>query len=137
MAERGNTDNLRAAAQRKHQEAVERAEQALRALIRNNEPITFRAVTRLADCSPNFLYRTPALRDRITQLRARPRRPAANEMPAAHAHASSNVVRELAGQLADEKRRRREGVAALEAALATAHGELLELRRRAASPRGL
>jgi hypothetical protein len=45
----------------------------------------------------------------------------------------SNVVRELAAQLADEKCRRREEVAALEAALAAAHGELLELRRRASA----
>jgi ribosomal protein L29 len=34
--------------------------------------------------------------------------------------------------LADEKRRRREEVAALEAALAAAHGELLALRRQLA-----
>jgi hypothetical protein len=40
------------------------------------------------------------------------------------------VVRELAAQLADEKRRRRDEVAALETALAAAHGELLELRRQ-------
>lgn len=131
MGKRGNPDNLRAAARRKHQAAVERAEQALRALIRNNEPITFRAVARLADCSPNFLYSTPALRDRITQLRAQPRRPIASAPPAAIAQ-SSNVIRELAGQIADEKRRRRDEVAALEAALAAAQGELLELRRRVA-----
>jgi hypothetical protein len=42
--------------------------------------------------------------------------------------ATSNVARELAAQLADEKRRRREEVAALQAALAAAHGELLALR---------
>jgi hypothetical protein len=34
------------------------------------------------------------------------------------------------GQLADEKRRGRDEVAALEAALAAAHGELLPLRRQ-------
>jgi hypothetical protein len=133
MARRGNPDNLRAAAQRKHQAAVKHAEQALNALIRNSEPINFRAVARLADCSPNFLYRTPELRERITHLRDRPLRPATTSPPALSADRSSNVVRELAAQLADEKRRRREEVAALETALAAAHGELLELRRRVAS----
>jgi hypothetical protein len=41
-----------------------------------------------------------------------------------------SVVRELAAQIADEQRRRREEVATLEAALAAAQGELLELRRQ-------
>jgi len=50
----------------------------------------------------------------------------------AGAGSTSDVVRELAAQLADEKRRRREEVAALQAALAAAHGELLALRRQLA-----
>jgi hypothetical protein len=45
---------------------------------------------------------------------------------------ASGVVRELAAHLADEKRWRREEVAALEAALAAAHGGLLQLRRLSA-----
>jgi hypothetical protein len=123
-----------APAQRKHHAAVERAEQALRAHIRSNKPITFRAVARLADCSADFLERTPALRARIEQHRSQRRR-AANPAPAADS--PSAVIRELAAQLDDEKRRRRDEVAELEAALAAAHGELLELRRRFAvhSPR--
>jgi transglutaminase-like putative cysteine protease len=129
MARRGNPDNLRAAAQRKHQAAVARAERALHALVRSGEPVSFRGVARLADCSPDFLYRTPQLRDRIEQLRAQPRCAAAPEPPSS---STSAVVRELAAQLADEKRGRREEVAALEAALAMAHGELLALRRQLA-----
>jgi hypothetical protein len=127
MARRGNPDNLRAAAERKHDEAVARAEQALHALVRAGEPVNFRAVARLAACSPDFLYRTPRLRDRIEQLRVQPRRAPAPEPSVA---STSSVVRELAARLADEKRRRREEVAALEVALAAAHGELLQLRRR-------
>jgi hypothetical protein len=133
MARRGNPDNLRAAAQRKHQAAVARAERALHALVRSGDPVSFRGVARLAECSPDFLYRTPRLRGRIEQLRAQPRRAAAPEPPPS---TTSGVVRELAAQLADEKRRRRDEVAALEAALAAAHGELLELRRQlSTSPR--
>jgi hypothetical protein len=74
MTELGNTDNLRAAAQRKHHDAVDRGQQAIRALVRDGEPVNFRAVARLADCSPDFLYRTPGLRTRIEQLRSEPRR---------------------------------------------------------------
>lgn len=130
MTERGNPDNLRAAAQRKHQDAVDRAEHALRALVRDGDPITFRAVARLADCSPDFLYRTPGLRARIEQLRSHPRRAGAPANPVAPVESPSMVIRELAAQLADEKRRHRDEVAELETALAAAHGELLELRRR-------
>lgn len=128
----GNPDNLRAAAKRKHAEAVARAEKAINALVRDGVPVNFRAVARLADCSPDFLYRTPALRQRIEHLRAstpRERTPP----PVGDQKTSNGVVRELAAQLAEEKRRRREEVTGLEAALAAAHGELLELRRRAAA----
>jgi hypothetical protein len=136
MAERGNPGNLRAAAQRKHDDAVARAERALRALVRDGEPVNFRAVARLADCSPDFLYRTPVLRARIQQLRAQPRRVVepAGLIPAAPS--TSAVIRELAAQLADEKRHHRDEVAELQAALAAAHGELLQLRRHVARPAG-
>ena len=133
---RGNADNLRAAAERKHAEAVGRAKKAINALLREGAPINFRAVARVADCSPDFLYRTPALRERVEDLRAAPARRRAAP-PAELERSPSNVLRELAAQLADEKRRRREEVAALEAALAAAHGQLLELRRRASSHRSV
>jgi hypothetical protein len=54
-------------------------------------------------------------------------------MAAARAHVetgSSNVVRALTAQLADLRRRHREEVDELRAALAAAHGENLELRRK-------
>lgn len=129
MAERGNPDNLRAAARRKHQDAMDRAQRAIHALVRDGEAINFRTVARLADCSPDFLYRTPTLRTQIQQLRSQARRSMAIASPAV-AESSSGVVRELAAQLADEKRRHREEVAELQAALAAAHGELLQLRRQ-------
>lgn len=92
MTERGNPDNLRAAARRKHEHAVNRAEQAIRALVRAQDPVSFRAVARLAECSPDFLYRTPQLRSRIEALRAEPRRTAP---PPPSADSTSGVVREL------------------------------------------
>lgn len=129
MTERA-TENLRAAAQRKHEHAVARAQRALHALVRDGEPVNFRAVARLADCSPDFLYRTPVLRERIQQLRARARRVNEPADPGSPPASTSAVIRELAAQLADEKRRHREDIDQLQAALAAAHGELLQLRRR-------
>jgi hypothetical protein len=126
---RGNPDNLRSAAQRKHADAVQRADRAINALVRDEGAVNFRAVARLADCSPDFLYRTLELRARIERLRRQPRRAERVTTPTASSACTSSVIRELAAQLADEKRRRREELAALQHALAAAQGELLELRR--------
>ncbi len=135
MTERGNPDNLRAAAQRKHHDAVDRAERALNALVRDGEPVNFRAVARLAGCSPDFLYRTSPLRARIEQVRSQPRHAAAAPTPTPPSGSPSMVIRELGARLIEAKRRHREEVAELEAALAAAHGELLQLRRRYADGR--
>jgi Family of unknown function (DUF6262) len=71
---RGNPENLRAAAQRKSQSTAKRAETALRTMIKNGEPITFRGVARTAGCSIDFLYRNAELRRRIEHLRAQQQR---------------------------------------------------------------
>ena len=39
----------------------------MNALVRDGEPVNFRAVARRADCSPDFLYRATDLRARIEQ----------------------------------------------------------------------
>jgi Family of unknown function (DUF6262) len=128
---RGNADNLRAAAQRKHHAATQRAETALNAMIANGEPITFRALAKTAGVSIDFLYRS-SLRARVEQLRAEqqrtpraPREPEVTQPPS-----QSNVVRALAAQLTELKRHHRAELARLEAALAASQGENLELRRR-------
>jgi hypothetical protein len=126
---RGNPDNLRAAAQRKSQATVNRAETALRAMIKNGEPITFRGVARTAGCSIDFLYGNQELRRRIEHLRSQQQSkpsPPSTTAP----NADSNVIRTLTAQLADMRRRHREEVDELRAALAAAHGENLELRRK-------
>lgn len=128
---RGNPDNLRRAAQAKSAATTERAEQALRGMLKRGEPITFRGLAAAAGVSLDFLYRSQRLRPRVEQLRAQQRRtpaaqPAAADVPAG----DSSVVRTLSAQLAEVKRRHRDEVAGLRAALAAAHGENLELRRR-------
>ena len=129
---RGNPDNLRAAAIRKSEHATERAEIALRALIKRGDPITFRGVATEAGCSPDFLYNSPTLRPRIEHLRAQQqatpptrRRPVATDGPA-----TSNVVRALSAQLTALKKQHHDELAALNTALSAAHGELLQLRRQ-------
>jgi hypothetical protein len=128
---RGNADNLRAAAQRKRHAATQRAETALNALIANDQPITFRGLAKTAGVSIDFLYRSPP-RARVEQLRAEQQRtpPAPREPEVQQPPSQSNIVRALTGQLAELKRHHRAELARLEAALAAAQGENLELRRR-------
>lgn len=126
---RGNPENLRAAAQRKSQATIKRAETALRQMTKNGEQITFRGVARTAQCSIDFLYDNQSLRPRIEHLRSQQQtQPAA---PRADVETDNgNVIRALTAQLAELRRRHHHEIAELRAALATAHGENLELRRK-------
>jgi hypothetical protein len=135
---RGNPENLRAAAARKRELATQRAEAALRALVKRGEPISFRGVATEAGCSPDFLYNSPVLRPRIEHLRGQQQAaPARRARPApVDGAATSNVVRALSAQLAELKKHHQAEVARLNDALSAAHGELLALRRQlAAAPR--
>ena len=130
---RGNPENLRAAAQRKHQAATERAQTALNALERGGEAITFRGLAKRAGVSIDFLYRSP-MRARVEQMRAEQQQtPPAHVQPYPELDESpsqSNVVRALTAQINELKRRHRSETEQLQAALAAAHGENLELRRQ-------
>jgi hypothetical protein len=129
---RGNPENLRAAARRKSQATIKRAETALRTIIKDGQPITFRGVARTADCSIDFLYGNAELRRRIEHLRSQQQaRPA--PAPTNGSSAGSNVIRALTAQLAELRRRHREEIDELRAALAAAHGENLQLRRQLGS----
>jgi hypothetical protein len=129
--QRGNPDNLRAAAHRKREAATQRAETALDALAASGEPITFRGLAKKAGVSIDFLYRSP-LRARVEQLRACQQHtpPAPSDTDPGQPASQSNVVRALTAQLAELKRHHRAELARLETALAAAQGENLELRRR-------
>ena len=126
---RGNPDNLRQAAARKSAAAQTRAEQGLRDMIRRNEAITFRGLAQTAGVSLDFLYRHTPIRQRVEHLRAQQQNtptPAASTVDA-----PSSVVRTLTAQLAALKQQHRDEVHYLRQALETAHGEILDLRRRA------
>lgn len=129
---RGNPDNLRAAAQRKRAEATARAEAALGELVKRREPVTFRGLARAAGVSVDFLYRSP-LRAKIEAARATTPAAAAGVDAEQVTATDSQVVRTLAAQMRELKRRHREEVTELRAALAAAHGENLQLRRRLGS----
>ncbi len=133
----GNTANLKAAAARRHQRTVTRAEAGLQELTRSGQQITFRGVARAAGVSLEFLYNHPQLRSRIEHLRAQQQTTAAPGRPAADPSAAgqaSSVVRTLTAELTAARARHHAEVEQLRQALAAAHGENLLLRRRLGHP---
>lgn len=127
---RGNPANLRKAASAKSAAARSRAETGLRQMRRRGDPITFRGLAQTAGVSLDFLYRTPAIRAQVEQLRARQQATPAPRTPASSPDQPSSVIRTLTAQLTELKRRHREEISVLKQALEAAHGENLELRRR-------
>jgi hypothetical protein len=127
----GNPANLHKAAAARTAAAAARAEAALDRLVRAGQPVTFRGLAAAASVSLDFLYRNPAIRQRVEHLRTQQQAlPAPAGHPATRAEQPGNVVAALAGELAQLKRRHREQVAELQRALQAAHGENLMLRRR-------
>lgn len=119
---------LAAAAKAKSQNKTRDAEQAIRCLVKRGEPITFQAVQREAGVSHAFLYNHPELRQRIENLRSRPR-PCTTE---AHTDSDSTLVITLTRQIAEMKKQHHQQLQALRDALERAHGENLDLRRELA-----
>jgi hypothetical protein len=120
---------LAAAAKAKSQNKTRDAELAIRRLVKRGEPITFQAVQREAGVSHAFLYNHPELRQRIENLRSRPRPSTINEAPT---DSDSTLVITLTRQIADLKKQHHQQVQALRDALQRAHGENLDLRRELA-----
>jgi hypothetical protein len=76
MTRADNTRYLAQAAARRHQAALAKASQAIERLDRTSQPVTFSAVAAAAGVSRAWLYRDPAIRDLISQLRTEPAPPA-------------------------------------------------------------
>ena len=117
---------LNAAAKAKSRTKTAAAEQAIRALIKRGEPITFQAICREAGVSQAFLYKHPDLRSRIEQLRDQAQPP--TRVPRQPTNTDA-VVFTLTSQIDQLKKQQRQEVQALRAALEQAHGENLNLRR--------
>jgi hypothetical protein len=127
----GNLANLQKAAAARTATATARAEAALDRMQRTGQPVTFRGLAAAASVSLDFLYRTPAIRQRVEQLRAQQQPPTdPAQSPGIRPDQPSSIVAALTGELTQLKRRHREQVAELQRALQAAHGENLMLRRR-------
>src|SRR5712691_3035533 len=124
-AEQDRIATLRQAAAAKRDAAVARAEAGIRALAKTGQPITFRAVAAAGGVSVDFLYRHPELRARIGRLRGHKPAPAGHAAPDRPGDRASSVVATLTARLTELRRE----LAETKAQLATAHGELLALRR--------
>jgi hypothetical protein len=119
---------LTAAAKAKSQAKTSAAEQAIRALVKRGEPVTFQAVSREAGVSHAFLYTHRDLRARIEHLRGQNR---ADPVPRQRTGTDA-VVLALTAQIDQLKKQYRQEIQALRAALEQAHGENLDLRRELA-----
>jgi len=117
---------LTAAAKSRSESKTKAAEQAIRALVKRGEPITFQAVGREAGVSHAFLYNHPDLRSRIEHLRAQARPTPAHPT---QSDQSDTLILALTTQINQLKQRHRQEAQALKAALEQAHGENLDLRR--------
>jgi hypothetical protein len=118
---------LNAAAKAKSQAKTKTADRAIRTLVKRGEPITFQAVCREAGVSHAFLYSNEDLRRRIQHLRDQ-----ARPVPQQRGEGADTVVLALTTQIDQLKKRHRDEVQALRAALEQAHGENLHLRRELA-----
>jgi hypothetical protein len=106
------------AAHDRHDEALQRAQDALRRLDRSGEPITFRSVAEAASVSRAWLYRQPVMRAEIERLRPttrpnapQPAIPVAQHSSAESLHQRLEGLHEQARQLREENRQLREQVA--------------------------
>lgn len=121
---------LTAAAKAKSEAKTKAAEQAIRALVKRGDAITFQAVQREAGVSHAFLYNHPELRGRIERLREQGRPTATT--PSTPTDTQSTLVLALTAQVTNLKQQHRQEVQALRTALEQAHGENLDLRRELA-----
>ena len=119
-------DVLKTAARRKSEEKTRSADSAIARLIKRREPVTFQAVQREAGVSHAFLYNNPDLRSRMSACAPRPARPPARP---ARQNPLTRLVLALTSKLTQLKKRHRQEIQELRAALEQAHGENLELRR--------
>lgn len=127
----GNLANLQKATAARTAAAAARAEAALDRILRTGQPVTFRGLAAAASVSLDFLYRNPAIRQRVEHLRAQQQAPAAPaRQSGTRPDQPGSIVAALTGELTQLKRRHREQAAELQQALQAAHGENLMLRRR-------
>jgi Family of unknown function (DUF6262) len=120
---------LTTAARARSRAKTKAAEQAIRALVKRGQPVTFQAVQREAGVSHAFLYGHPDLRGRIERLRAQARPAPPQPDPAT---SDNTIIVTLTSQITRLRQQHRQEIQALRQALEQAHGENLTLRRELA-----
>jgi Mg2+ and Co2+ transporter CorA len=65
-----NTEGIKSAAQKKRQDSFDKADEAIKSLIKNKKPINFESVAQAAGVSRQWIYNQPELKSRIETLRA-------------------------------------------------------------------
>jgi hypothetical protein len=124
-------DRLTAAARARTQRAQQHAEKTIRRMLRDQQPITFRAVHRESGLSLDFLYNNETVRSRIEHARgAQGGRIASPSRPSSSGSGDGTVIRVLTNQLQAAKRAHRHDADQLRQQLAAATGEILVLRER-------
>ncbi|WP_328551049.1 DUF6262 family protein [Streptomyces sp. NBC_00358] len=126
-----SVEALAKATQQRRKHAESAVEKALKQARASQQPVSVASIARAAGVSTDFIYRHPALRPQVEDLRRSRRAPVSGAVHDPDTEAAvSTLVRRLSQQLATERRKHRQEVAQLQGALAAAHGELLALRRQ-------
>jgi hypothetical protein len=124
-------NRLTAAAKARTQHSQQHAEKTIRRMLRDQQPITFRAVHRESGLSLDFLYSNNTIRSRIEHARGVQKQPTLSPPRPPSSHSSDGtVIRALINQLQAAKRAHRREADQLRQQLATATGEIIVLRQR-------
>lgn len=121
---------LTRATQQRTKSAEEAVVRAIDAALTGSEQVTVAGIAAAARVSTDFIYRHPILRPQVEQLRRKS--PAQINLAADdidHHAAASPLIRRLTQQITRERAEHRAELGRLRAALESAHGDLLRLRR--------
>ncbi|MGW2370190.1 hypothetical protein ACWCZ5_32100 [Streptomyces sp. NPDC001667] len=112
---------------------TDRRTQVLADATRQRRERAIAAIAADAGVSTDFIYKHPAIRPKVEDLRrSRAGTVPSTARPADADAAESTLIRRLTQQLAQARKQHQEQIAELRTALETAHGELLVLRRQLA-----
>ena len=126
-----NSHYLLAAAQQRHDDAHQRAQEAIRVASARGEAITATALANRAGVSRAFLYANPALIDAVRELRSTGQRPVA--VPARQGATQASLLHRLEALTQRNKELRIENQE-LRRRLEIAHGQLRALDNGAHRP---
>lgn len=128
MTQADRTARLVQHARTRHEQALQRARDALTALAASGETVTIAALAGKAGVSRSWIYAQPALRDQIEQLRSGPPRPGPSDRQTAGSQASAESLRRRLALAHQRIQQLRDENQQLRQSLARAHGH-----RRAAT----